>query len=107
MKVNPGPILLQAEGLIGTNDETDAMGFYAMGAYRLTPCLQLVGKVDFFDPDTDTDADDDSITLIRGGVNCFIAGDNQLQLFYQLSSLPNDKTEHNIIAQLAMIFNTE
>jgi hypothetical protein len=104
-KLNLDPILLQAEGLLGKNDDTDAMGFYALGAYKLIPQLQLVGRFGYFDPNTDED--DDHTILIRAGINHFIAGNNQLQLFYQLGSLPDDTTEHNIIAQLAMIFETE
>lgn len=104
-KLSFDPILLQAEGLLGKNDETDALGFYILGAYKLIPQLQLVGKFDFFDPDTD--AEEDSVNLIRVGINYFIVGNNQLQLFYQLSSLPDDQTDHNFIAQLAMIFETD
>lgn len=102
IKVNPGPILLQAEGLLGKNDETDAMGFYVLGAYRILPNIQLVGKFDFFDPDTDRE--DDSTNCVRVGANCFIAGDNQVQVFYQLTNNPGDSTGHHIVAQLAMVF---
>ncbi len=102
VKVNPGPILLQAEGLLGENDDVDARGFYVLGAYKILPQIQLVGKFDFFDPDTDKE--DDSISCVRVGGNYFIAGDNQFQVFYQLSNNPDDKTGHSITAQLALVF---
>lgn len=102
VKINPGPVLLQAEGLVGKNDDVDARGFYVLAAYKILPQVQLVGKYDFFDPDTDRD--DDSTSYIRVGGNCFIAGDNQFQIFYQLSNNPGDKTGHSITAQLALVF---
>ncbi len=104
-KLDLNPILLQAEGLLGKSDETDSLGFYVLGAYKLLPQLQLVGKFDFFDADTDEDGDD--VSTVRAGVNYFIAGNNQLQLFYQLSNNADDTTDHGLIAQLAMIFETE
>ena len=103
LKLDMDPILLQAEGILGKNDETDALGFYVLGAFKVVPKVQLVGKFDFLDPDTDTD--DDEISLIRAGINCFIAGNNQFQLFYQLTNNADDTTEHNITAQLALIFD--
>lgn len=102
VKVNPGPVLLQAEGLLGKNDDTDARGFYVLGAHKILPNVQLVGKFDLLDPDTDNE--DDSTSCIRVGGNCFIAGDSQFQVFYQLSNNPGDKTNHSITAQLALVF---
>jgi hypothetical protein len=104
VKVVSGPLLLQAEGILGKNGETDALGFYVLGGFKVTPKLQVVGRFDSFDPDTD--GEDDSTTRIRGGVNYLIAGNNQCQLFYELGNLPGDKTGHKIVAQLAMIFET-
>lgn len=105
LKAVSGPILVQAEAILGKNHETDAMGFYVLGAYKVTPKVQAVGRYDMFDPDTD--GEDDSTSRIRAGVNCFIAGSNQVQIFYELSNLPGDTTGHKIIAQLAMIFDVE
>ncbi|MFC1712562.1 hypothetical protein ACFL6S_02775 [Candidatus Poribacteria bacterium] len=102
VKVVNGPILLQAEGILGKNDETDAMGLYVLGAYKVTPKVQAVGRFDMLDPDTD--GEDLSTSRIRVGGNCFIAGNNQVQIFYELSNLPGDTTGHKIIVQLAMIF---
>ena len=103
VKIVSGPILLQAEGILGKNDETDAMGLYVLGAYKVTPKVQAVGRFDLFDPNTD--AEEDQTTAIRGGVNIFIAGNNQCQIFYELTNMPGDKTGHKIIGQLAMIFD--
>ena len=105
VKVANGPILLQAEGILGKNDETNAMGLYVLGGYKVIPKAQVVGRFDLFDPDTDEE--DDQTTRIRAGANCFIAGNNQLQLFYQLTNNPDDTTAHNVIAQLALMFETE
>jgi hypothetical protein len=105
LKAVSGPILVQAEGILGKNDETDALGFYVLCAYKVTPRVQAVGRFDTLDPDTDRE--DDSTSRIRVGANCFIAGDNQVQIFYELSNMPGDTTAHKIIAQLAMIFETE
>ena len=105
LKVVNGPILVQAEAILGKNDETDALGFYVLGAYKVTPKIQAVGRFDMFDPNTD--ADDDNTSRIRAGANIFIAGDNQLQIFYELTNMPGDSTGHKILAQLAMIFSTE
>lgn len=103
IKLSSGPILLQAEGMLGTNDETDAMGLYVLAAFKVLPSIQLVGKFDLFDPDTD--AEDGATNRIRVGANCFIAGNNQVQVFYQLTNNPDDTTAHNIIVQLAMVFD--
>jgi hypothetical protein len=105
IKLANGPALLQAEALLGKNDETDSMGFYALGAFKVLPKVQLVGKFAFYDPDTDED--DDQTTRVQAGANCFIAGNNQLQVFYQFSNNPDDTTSHNIIAQLALMFETD
>ncbi len=104
IKVVNGPILLQAEGILGKNDKIDAMGFYVLGAYKVTPKVQAVARFDMLDPNTDEESDSDSTSRIRVGGNCFIAGNNQVQIFYELSNLPGDTTGHKIIAQLAMIF---
>jgi len=102
-KLSLNKILFQAEGLLGKDNETNSLGFYVLGAYKLLSQLQLVGKFDFFDADTDNDEGDTFV--VRAGANYFIAGNNQLQLFYQLSS--GDTTDHSLIAQLSMVFETE
>jgi phosphate-selective porin len=104
VKVVNGPLLLQAEGILGKNGETDALGYYALLGFKVTPKLQAVVRFDSLDPNTD--GEDDSTTRIRGGINHLIAGNNQCQLFYELSNLPDGTTGHKIIAQLAMIFET-
>ena len=48
LKLSTGPILVQAEGLLGKNDETNAMGFYALASYKrmtLLPSFEPVSTV--------------------------------------------------------------
>jgi hypothetical protein len=103
LKIDYAPFLLKSEFLIGKDDETDSMGFYAIAAYKVLPNVQLAGKFDFLD--VNTDKDDDESTIISGGVNYYFAGQNILQLFYKLMDKPGDTTEHGIIGQLAMTFD--
>jgi len=63
VKIVNGPILLQAEGILGKDDETDTMGLYALGAYKVTPKVQVVGRFDLLDPNTEVD--EDQTTAIR------------------------------------------
>ena len=40
LKLDMDLILLQAEGILGKNDETDALGFYTPGAFKVVPKVQ-------------------------------------------------------------------
>lgn len=105
VKLSSGPLLVQAEGILGKDDETDSIAFYVLGAFKIHPCTQLVAKFDFHDPNTDSEAENDAVNRIRVGANFFIAGNNQLQVFYQLRNNADETTSHDIIAQLAVTFD--
>ncbi len=107
VKLSSGPLLVQAEGILGKNDDIDALAFYVLGAFKIHPCTQLVAKFDFLDPNTDSDVENDDVNRIRVGANFFIAGNNQLQVFYQLrnNAGENGTTSHDIITQLAVTFD--
>lgn len=103
LKVDYAPFLLKGEFLIGKDDETNSMGFYAIAAYKVLPNLQAAAKFDFLDVNTDKDKDES--TIISGGVNYYFSGKNVVQLFYKLMNKPGDVTEHGVIGQLAMTFD--
>ncbi|MCB9066518.1 MAG: hypothetical protein H6629_01730 [Calditrichae bacterium] len=65
----PGPFRLKAE-LVGLVDKSGAedvttMGYYVFGGFEVTPNIEIVGRFETFDPNTDVDED---------GVNDITAG---------------------------------
>lgn len=102
LKVDYAPFLLEGEFILGKDDETNSMGFYAIAAYKVLSNLQVAAKFDFLDVNTDKEKDES--TIISGGVNYYFAGNNLVQLFYKLMDKA-EKTEHGVIAQLAMTFD--
>lgn len=47
----------QSELMVGRDDGQRRLGTYALAAYRITPIVEGVARVDFFDPDSSGDAD--------------------------------------------------
>lgn len=47
----------QSELMVGRDDEQRRLGTYALAAYRVTPIMEGVARVDFFDPDASGDDD--------------------------------------------------
>lgn len=66
----PGPIRLKAEviGLTSKPETGDvtSMGYYIFGGYQVTPNVELVGRFETYDPDTDVD--ENAINFITLGV---------------------------------------
>ena len=70
----PRPIRIKAEyvSIIDKNTSTDITtnGFYLMGAYGITKSIELLTRVEYFDPYTDID--DNEETLITLGASYFV-----------------------------------
>jgi hypothetical protein len=47
----------QSELMVGRDDEQTRLGTYALAAYRITPLVEGVARVDFFNPDSSRDHD--------------------------------------------------
>lgn len=66
----PGPFRVKAEliGLVDKSDSVDvtSMGYYLFGGYQVTPNIEIVGRFETYDKNTD--ADDDATNYITGGV---------------------------------------
>ena len=77
------------------------LGWYALGAYGVVPKrLQLVGRVQQFDPNDRAGAD--RITGFTGGIQYFFSGDDlKLQLEYTAFSEQGPSIDNNrIIVQM-------
>ena len=77
------------------------LGWYALGAYGVVPKrLQLVGRVQQFDPNDRAGAD--RITGYTGGVQYFFSGDDlKLQLEYTIFDEQGPSLDNNrVIVQM-------
>lgn len=54
-------------------DNVSAMGFYGHAEYKVNPEWGILGRFDFVDPNTDSEAKEDAETWITLGVNHYIA----------------------------------
>lgn len=70
--------LVRAEAARGTDGTTDRAGGFVLGGYRPSRALQLVSRVDVWDPDVRRDGDAASAraTDVMAGATWFLAGDN-------------------------------
>jgi len=104
LKAKHEGLSVAAEYIMGKDHETDSAGFYAQAGYKVTPEVQLLARYDAFDPNTD--ADDDGVTWITGGLNYFIDGYNAMVgVNYIMKSEEGDDVDNNLlIAQLQVLF---
>ncbi len=51
-----GRLTAQSELMVGRDDDERRLGTYGLVAYRITPIVEGVARVDYFDPDTSDDA---------------------------------------------------
>ena len=51
-----GALKLKSEAMAGHDGRLDRFGFYIHGGYRIAPRIELVARLDQWDPDTDSDA---------------------------------------------------
>lgn len=76
----------------------DSQGFYVTNLYNLTPKVQLVTKIDRFDPNVDTSRN--MITELTGGANYFMSNNNiKLQLNYVYVVNRSANNSQRIVAQ--------
>ncbi len=57
-------------------DDVNSMGYYAHVGFHFNPMVELVGRYEAFDPNTDGNVEYDSYTWITGGVNFRLVGDH-------------------------------
>jgi hypothetical protein len=94
-----GPAKLIGEYL-GTKDhETDGMGYSGILEFDITKTVSILGRYDYFDPDTDVD--DNGHNLILGGINWHISDVLLAQCNYHLKTYEDDDTDSsdNIMVQ--------
>jgi hypothetical protein len=83
-----GPVKVTGEYL-GTKDhETSGMGYCGILDFALNKTISILGRYDFFDPNTDND--NDGHNLMIGGVNVRICSTLLTQLNYQIKSYEDD-----------------
>lgn len=70
--------LVRAEAVRGADGVTDRAGGFLLGGYRPSRAMQLVSRIDVWDPDThrDGDAATTRATDVMAGATWFLAGDN-------------------------------
>lgn len=93
---------------VSASEAVNSQAISLMGIYNLKELakldLDLVGRYDMYDPDTDTDDDGENLLLV--GLNYYLDKGIQLQANYELSSYEDDDkdNEHTIMLQLRWSF---
>jgi hypothetical protein len=88
LRIKFGPVTVIGEYL-GTKDyETDGMGYCGYAEIALNKKISVLGRYDYFDPDTDVD--NNGHNLILGGVNWSVSDVLLAQLNYHLKTYEDD-----------------
>ncbi|MFT3737439.1 MAG: porin [Breznakibacter sp.] len=95
---------LRGEYISGKDNDTDKEGYYAQaGYYLISQALQIVGKYDVYDKDTD--ASDDALTNYVFGLNYTFNPFARLQASYTIREEQGTKIDNNFAAiQLQVVF---
>ncbi len=91
LQIKRGPVTVSGEYLMTRDYETDGMGYSGFAEVALNRSLSLLGRYDFFDPNTDED--NNGHNLIIGGINWFVSPVLLIQTDYQIKSYENEETE--------------
>lgn len=94
----------RGEYITGKDGQTDKAGYYAQAGYYLIPqALQVVGKYDVYDPNTDID--DNALTNYVFGVNYTFNPFARLQASYTIRNEEGTGIDNNVAAiQLQVVF---
>lgn len=88
---------LSGEFISGQDASIKRQGYYVQAGYFvLSKKLQLVGKIDSYDPDTDLN--DNASTWYIAGLNFFVNSNIQLQANYTFKEEQGDKITNNLAA---------
>lgn len=71
-----GEYVMGADEQPGDVDDVSSMGYYAHIGFHVNPMVELLGRYEAFDPNTDGDVEYDSYSRITGGVNFRLVGDH-------------------------------
>lgn len=95
-KYSFGPASLYGEFADGESDRKEKQTYYVAATYNLLSSLQLAGRYDWFD--ANTDKENDAATETTAGVNYFIAKHNaKLQLNYVFRGEEGQSIDNDIV----------
>ncbi len=95
LRVKYGPVTVFGEYL-GTKDhETDGMGYSGFAEFELTNKVSVLGRYDYFDPDTDVD--NNAHSRIIGGLNWKVSKHLLWQNNYQIKMYEDDSHDEDKI----------
>ncbi len=98
-----GEMVLRSDEQAGDVDDVKGMGYYGHLGYKVTPCIELLGRYDYLD--SNTDVDDNAWTWITLGANYYIESYNAMIYLNYIMKLEDndwgaDDTIKNDILQL-------
>ncbi len=90
---NPGIFQLKAEVISFTNNVTDmsTMGYYVFGGYDISENIELLGRYEIYDPNTDVDSDELSLITLGAALREF--GNNNHRVTAAIVLSTNDATK--------------
>lgn len=89
LRMQYGPVAAFGEYLVTKCDQLDGMGLSAFAEWAVTNRLSLLGRYDYFDPDTDTEGN--ALSVAIGGFNYRISKTLLFQANYE-RKMPEDGT---------------
>ncbi len=93
VRVIYGPVTVIGEYL-GTKDhETNGMGYMGFAEVALTKTFSVLGRFDYFDKNTDEEAENDAYNRIFGGFNYRISKTLLTQVNYQLKTFEDEEKD--------------
>jgi len=106
-------VSIQGEYVMGADDITadttmNSAGYYGQLCFRVNPQIELLGRYENFDGNTDVD--DNAVSWITGGLNYFIDGDHakvSLNYIMKKEEVPAGATEpgnDQVVAQFQVFF---
>lgn len=103
-------ITLRGEYLMAGDEDTTgntikSMGYYLQGGFKPKPQFEILGRYEAYDPNTD--AGDNAITWITGGVNYYISGTNAMLYLNYVKKINEgaiDPDDDEVILQAQIAF---
>ncbi len=97
---------LRGEFIQGQDSSIHRQGYYIQAAYFvLLNKLQIIGKYDNYDPNTNPKVTNDQTTVITGGVNYFFTSNLWIKLNYEKHDVQNNTGKNDLyIAELLIAF---
>ena len=95
-QIEYGPASIKAEYMYGKDGEVDGQGFYVQPGFFLIPDkLQLVGRYDHFDPNSDKN--DDRVQEIAAALNWFLYKHNAKAQFEYMRRNNDAANDENVV----------